>query len=64
MCGWEWDDTLPYGDLARGARDMPEGDGCPHDEQPRPRDDAIAHRGADGQRDVLPTARVAGRGGA
>ena len=23
MCGWEWDDSLPYGRLAAGERDMP-----------------------------------------
>jgi len=23
MCGWEWDDSLPYGKLARGERDLP-----------------------------------------
>lgn len=23
MCGWEWDDSLPYGRLARGERDLP-----------------------------------------
>ena len=22
MCGWEWDDSLPYGKLARGERDL------------------------------------------
>ena len=23
MCGWEWDDSLPYGRLAAGERDLP-----------------------------------------
>ena len=25
MCGWEWDDSLPYGRLAAGERDLPPG---------------------------------------
>ena len=36
MCGWEWDDSLPYGRLARGDRDVPEWKLLDHETPPRP----------------------------
>ncbi len=36
MCGWEWDDGLPYGKLARGERDLPPWELLDHTTPPRP----------------------------
>lgn len=36
MCGWEWDDDLPYGKLARGERELPAWDLLDHTTPPRP----------------------------
>jgi len=36
MCGWEWDDALPYGRLARGDRSVPEWELLNHETPPRP----------------------------
>lgn len=36
MCGWEWDDALPYGRLADGQRDLPPWDLLDHTTPPRP----------------------------
>jgi nucleoside-diphosphate-sugar epimerase len=36
MCGWEWDDSLPYGRLARGDRDVPAWDLLDYRTPPRP----------------------------
>ena len=36
MCGWEWDDSLPYGRLARGERDLPPWELLDHETPPRP----------------------------
>ena len=36
MCGWEWDDSLPYGRLAAGERDMPAWDLLDYRTPPRP----------------------------
>ncbi len=36
MCGWEWDDRLPYGRLAAGDRDVPAWDLLDHTTPPRP----------------------------
>ena len=36
MCGWEWDDRLPYGRLARGDRDLPDWDLLDYRTPPRP----------------------------
>ena len=36
MCGWEWDDSLPYGRLAAGERDLPPWDLLDYRTPPRP----------------------------
>jgi nucleoside-diphosphate-sugar epimerase len=36
MCGWEWDDRLPYGRLAAGDRDLPAWDLLDYTTPPRP----------------------------
>jgi NAD+ dependent glucose-6-phosphate dehydrogenase len=36
MCGWEWDDSLPYGRLAAGERDLPAWDLLDDRTPPRP----------------------------
>jgi nucleoside-diphosphate-sugar epimerase len=36
MCGWEWDDSLPYGRLAAGERDLPAWDLLDYRTPPRP----------------------------
>jgi nucleoside-diphosphate-sugar epimerase len=36
MCGWEWDDSLPYGRLAAGERDLPPWDLLDYETPPRP----------------------------
>ena len=36
MCGWEWDDSLPYGRLAAGERDLPQWDLLDYETPPRP----------------------------
>jgi nucleoside-diphosphate-sugar epimerase len=36
MCGWEWDDSLPYGRLAAGQRDLPSWDLLDYRTPPRP----------------------------
>jgi NAD+ dependent glucose-6-phosphate dehydrogenase len=36
MCGWEWDDDLPYGRLARGDRSVPSWDLLDDTTPPRP----------------------------
>ncbi len=36
MCGWEWDDALPYGKLADGERDLPAWDLLDYTTPPRP----------------------------
>ncbi len=36
MCGWEWDDSLPYGLLAAGERDLPPWRLLDHETPPRP----------------------------
>jgi len=36
MCGWEWDDSLPYGKLAAGRRDLPAWDLLDYRTPPRP----------------------------
>ena len=36
MCGWEWDDRLPYGRLAAGQRDLPPWDLLDYRTPPRP----------------------------
>jgi len=36
MCGWEWDDSLPYGKLARGERDLPAWELLDFQSPPRP----------------------------
>ena len=36
MCGWEWDESLPYGRLAAGERDLPPWDLLDYRTPPRP----------------------------
>jgi len=36
MCGWEWDESLPYGRLAAGDRDVPGWDLLDYETPPRP----------------------------
>jgi nucleoside-diphosphate-sugar epimerase len=36
MCGWEWDDSLPYGKLAAGRRDLPRWELLDYRTPPRP----------------------------
>ena len=36
MCGWEWDESLPYGRLAAGDRDVPGWDLLDYQTPPRP----------------------------
>jgi len=36
MCGWEWDDSLPYGKLAAGQRDLPPWEMLDYRTPPRP----------------------------
>ena len=36
MCGWEWDDSLPYGKLAAGRRDLPPWELLDYRTPPRP----------------------------
>ena len=36
MCGWEWDDSLPYGRLAAGERDLPPWELLDYRTPPRP----------------------------
>lgn len=36
MCGWEWDDQLPYGRLARGDRSVTDWELLDHETPPRP----------------------------
>ena len=36
MCGWEWDEALPYGRLAAGERDLPPWPLLDHTTPPRP----------------------------